>query len=233
MEQKALNLDKVQISINRLKEKRSKIYFFVQDTKNNAKASVRYIYQMALTLKKNGFSPVMVHEKNDYTGVGKWLGENYMAELPHQSVEGQNLEISPEDIIVVPEIFGFILPQVKNLPAMKIVLTQAYSNILETLQPGENWNMFGVTRCITTSLKQKEQIEKIMRGTTYDIIPPVISESFQKSKFPAKTIIGVHTKDQRETINLIKAFYLKYPQYRWVTFRDMRGLSEEIGRAHV
>ena len=43
MEQQAFNLDKVQISINKLREKRSKIYFFVQDTKGNARGSVRYI----------------------------------------------------------------------------------------------------------------------------------------------------------------------------------------------
>lgn len=226
MEQKALNLDKVQISINRLREKRSKVYLFVQDTKGNAKASVRYIYQLGLALKKNGFNPIMVHEKNDYTGVGKWLGEIYMTDLSHQSIENQNLEIGPEDIIIIPEIFGFILPQIKNLPAYKIVLTQSYTNILETLQPGESWNSLGVGRCITTSVKQKEHIEKIMRNIQYDILPPVISNSFQKPKNPAKTIIGVHSRDQRDTINLIKTFYLKYPQYRWITFRDMRGLSE-------
>lgn len=140
MEQKVLNLDKVQISINKLKEKRAKIYFFVQDTKGNAKASVRYIYQMAMSLKTNGFNPIMLHEKNDYVGVGKWLGEKFMTDLPHKSIENQNLEISPEDLIVVPEIFGYVLAQVKNLPAGKIVLSQSYSTILETLQPGENWS---------------------------------------------------------------------------------------------
>lgn len=226
MEQKTLNLDKVQISINRLKEKRSKIYLFVQDTKGNAKASVRYIYQMAMALKNGGFNPIIVHEKSDYVGVGKWLGENYMTEIPHQTIENQNLEISPEDFLVIPEIFGFILAQTKNLPAGKIVLAQSYSAILETLQPGESWSQFGSNKCITTSLKQKEFIEKVMRGTSFDILPPVISEVFQKSKKPAKTIIAVHTRDQRDTINLIKTFYLKYPQYRWITFRDMRGLSE-------
>lgn len=227
MEQKTLNLDKVQISINRLREKRAKVYLFVQDTKGNAKAAVRYVYQMGMALKTAGFNPIMVHEKNDYVGVGKWLGENYMTDLPHQSIEGQNLEVSPEDIIILPEIFGFILPQIKNLPAYKIVLTQAYTNILETLQPGESWSSLGVAKCITTTSKQKEYIDRIMRNVPVEILSPVISDSFQKPKFPAKTIIAVHTRDQRDTINLIKTFYLKYPQYRWLTFRDMRGLSEQ------
>ncbi len=31
---------------------------------------------------------------------------------------------------------------------------------------------------------------------------------------------------KRDAINMIKSFYIKFPQYRWVTFRDMRGLSE-------
>jgi len=226
MEQKVLNLDKVQISINRLKEKKAKIYFFVQDTKGNAKASVRYVYQMAMSLKNNGFNIIILHEKNEYVGVGKWLGEKYMSEIKHQSIENQNLEIAPEDLIVIPEIFGYVLSQVKNLPAGKIVLSQSYSSILETLQPGESWSQFGITKCITTSTKQKEYVNKIMKNVTFDVITPVISECFEKSKFPAKTIVGIHTRDQRDTINLIKTFYLKYPQYRWITFRDMRGLSE-------
>lgn len=28
-------------------------------------------------------------------------------------------------------------------------------------------------------------------------------------------------------MKIIKSFYLKYPQFRWITFRDMRGLSQE------
>jgi glycosyltransferase involved in cell wall biosynthesis len=40
-------------------------------------------------------------------------------------------------------------------------------------------------------------------------------------------IVGIHTKDQSDAINIIKTFYLKFPQYRWFTFRDLRGLSEK------
>jgi glycosyltransferase involved in cell wall biosynthesis len=42
---------------------------------------------------------------------------------------------------------------------------------------------------------------------------------------PPKPIIAVHSREQRDGVNLIKQFYLKFPQYRWVTFRDMRGLT--------
>ena len=220
-------VEKVKLSIQNLRSKKSKVYFFVHDTKGNAKASIKYIYDLALALKNEGFNAIILHEKSDYTGVGSWLGENYMTELTHQTIEGQNLEIAPEDFLVVPEIFSFMMDQVKNLPCGKIVLTQSYAYMLETLQPGQTWNQFGFLKTITTSEIQKEQIAKVMRGQSYDILEPVISDLFVKRELPPLPIIGVHTREQSDTINLIKTFYLRFPQYRWFTFRDLRGLSQE------
>jgi hypothetical protein len=81
-------------------------------------------------------------------------------------------------------------------------------------------------KCITTTNLQKEYIEKVMRQSSFDVIKPYISENFQPKEVPPMPIIGVHTKDQSDAINVIKTFYLKFPQYRWFTFRDLRGLSE-------
>ena len=218
--------EKIKKSIEILRDKKARIYFLVQDTKGNAKASVRFIYQMAKALYDNGYNPIILHEKNDYTGVVAWLEEEYM-NIPHKSIEGQNLEISPEDFLILPEIFGFVMDQVKNLPCGKIVLTQQYAFMLETLQPGQSWNQFGFFKCLTTTETQKGYIEKIMRQSSFDIIKPYISESFSPKELPPMPIVAVHAKEQSDAINLIKAFYLRFPQYRWFTFRDMRGLSEK------
>jgi|688.fasta_scaffold152736_3 hypothetical protein len=219
-------ISKIELSIKNLKEKTSKIFFIVQDTKGNAKASISYIYKLALTLKNSGYNPVILHEKPDYIGVNQWLGEEYMS-LPHRPIEGQNLEIAPEDFLVIPELYGFVMPQVANLPCGKIVLTQAYDHMLETLQPGQTWMQYGFLKCITTSEFQKEYLSNVMRNISYDILTPYISDEFTKPQLPPKPIIGIHSRDQRDTANVIKTFYLKFPQYRWVSFRDMRGLSEK------
>jgi hypothetical protein len=216
--------EKISLSIERIENKENKIFFFVQDTRGNAKASLVYLYDMAYTLHKDGYTVVMLHEKPDYTKIGEWSDLKY-DELTHQSIEGTNLEVTPEDIMVVPEIFGFIMEQIKNLPCGKIVITQAYDHVLETLTPGTSWPQLGFYKCITTSETQKNQIEKLMKRVTVDVISPVISDKFEKQKYPAKPIIAVHTRDQRDGINLIKQFYLKYPQYRFFTFRDLRGVS--------
>ena len=219
-------ISKIEQSIQNLKNKNSRIYFFVQDTKGNARASVRYIYQMAMSLKESGYNSIILHEKPDYTPVSSWLSEKYM-ELPHKAVEGQNLEISPEDTIIVPEIFGYIMAQISNLTCAKIVLNQAYDHIFETLQPGQSWQQLGFTKCITTTEKQKEYIGVTMKGVSIDVIEPYITEVFEPSKYPAKPIVTIHSREQRESINIIKAFYQKFPQFRWISFRDMRALPEE------
>lgn len=218
-------ISKIENSIENLKNKKNKIYFLVQDTKGNAKASVSYIYRVALTLQKNGFSPVILHEKDDYTKVGSWLGEEFDT-IQHQSIQSQNLAVSPEDFIIIPELYGFVMEQITKLPCGKIVLSQTFDYILETLQPGQSWSQFGFYKCITTSEQQKELISSIMRNVSFDVIEPIISNRFTKQDLPAKPIIAINTREQRDTLNIIKMFYLKFPQYRWITFRDMRGLTE-------
>ena len=219
-------ITKLELSIENMKNKKSRIYLIAQDTKGNAKASIAYIYRLALSLLNAGYNPIILHETPDYTGVSEWLGEEYMV-IPHKSIEGQNLEVSPEDLIVIPELYGFVMSQVNNLPCGKIVLCQSYDHMLETLQPGQSWSDLGFLKCITTSNKQKEQIESVMRNVSFDILTPYISNSFKPQTLPAKPIITVHSRDQRDTVNLIKTFYIKFPQYRWVTFRDMRSLTEK------
>jgi hypothetical protein len=220
------NYEKLERSVNNMKEKLSRIYFMVQDTKGNAKASIKYIYHMALTLKNNGYNAIILHEKPEYFGVSSWLGEEYMTKLEHRSIDGTSLEISPDDLIIIPEIYGFIMEQITKLPCGKIVLSQAFDHVFETLQPGQSWPQLGFYKCITTSNKQKELIESVIRNVSVDVIEPFISEEFQKNKFPPKTIVNIHTRDHRDTTNLIKIFYIKFPQYRWITFRDLRGLTE-------
>jgi hypothetical protein len=219
-------ITKLERAIDNLKNKTSKIYLFAQDTKGNAKASVAYIYRMGMALLDGGFNPIILTEKNDYHGVSSWLGEDYMTKLPHQSVEGQNLEIGPEDFVVLPEIYSFIMEQIAKLPCGKIVLSQSYDHVFETLNPGQTWTQFGFLKCITTSEKQKEYLSNVFRHVSFDVIEPLISDEFTKNEKPQKPFIAIHSREHRDSINIIKQFYVKFPQYRWITFKDMRGVTE-------
>jgi hypothetical protein len=147
--------------------------------------------------------------------------------LPHQTIEGENLAISPEDFVVIPELYGHVMEQLKNFPCGKIVLCQAYDYMLETLAPGVTWQQHGFFKCITTSEEQKNYIKDVMKSISIDVINPIIPSVFSKKDKPSKPIISIHTREPRDTAKVIKTFYLKYPQYRWLTFRDMRGIKQE------
>jgi hypothetical protein len=219
-------IKKIEESIENLKNKNARIYFLVQDTKGYPKASIEQIYKMAYTLKEQSYNTIIIHETNDYKGVSEWLDEKYMT-IDHLSIDGQNLPLSPEDFVVIPEIYGHVMDQLKNFPCGKVVLCQAYDHMLETLPPGVSWAQYGFLKCITTSEIQKEYISNIFKGISVDVIDPIISNVFSKKEKPAKPIISIHTREPRDTAKIIKSFYLKYPQYRWVTFRDMRGIKQE------
>jgi len=219
-------IKKIEESIEKLKEKTSRIYLMVQDTKGNAKAGIRFTYQMAMALKNGGYNPIILHESKDYSGVASWMGEEYM-EITHQPIEGENLQIKPEDFVVVPELYGHVMDQIKGLTCGKIVLCQSYDYMLETIQPGMNWASYGFLKGITTNEEQKKFINGIMKNTSLDIITPLIPKEFTNKSIPPKPIISIHTRDQRDTMKIIKSFYLKYPQFRWITFRDMRGLNQQ------
>lgn len=219
-------IQKLEQSIDNLKNKTARIYFLVQDTKGTPKASVRYIYDIALNLKTSGYNTIIIHETADYKGVSSWLDESYM-EIPHQSIDGQNLQISPEDFIVIPELYGHVMEQLKNFTCGKVVLCQSYDYMLETLPPGFSWLNYGFMKCITTSENQKKYISDVFKNLSIDIIEPIIPSDFSKKDKPAKPIISIHTREQRDTAKIIKTFYLKYPQFRWITFRDMRGINQK------
>ena len=218
-------IKRVERAIENLANKSSRIYFLVQDTKGNPKGGVRYIYQMAHSLLKQGFNSIILHETNDYKGVAEWMGEEYM-KIPHTPIEGQELKIAPEDFVIIPELYGHVLEQLSNIASGKIILCQAYDHMLETLAPGANWAQFGFLKCITTTSEQKQYIEGVQRGVSFDIVEPLIPTFFNAKDKPAKPIISIQCREPRDTSKIVKTFYLKYPQFRWITFRDIRGVSQ-------
>jgi len=219
-------LEQLENGLAKLKNKESKIYFLTQDTMGNATASVNTIYEYVKHLKEAGYDAYVLHEKSDYKGVSGWLDEEY-SNLPHANIEGGELKVGPQDFVVIPEVFAHVLEQLMNMPCTKIILSQCYDYILETLQPGFGWSNYNVTKCITTSEVQENYIKSLFPGIETTIIPPTIPDYFTTPEKPKKPIIAIHTRDQRETMKIIKAFYLQNPQFKWLSFKDMRGMSRK------
>jgi hypothetical protein len=218
-------INQINIVLENLKDKNFTLYFFTLDTKGNPTAGVANIYKHVKFLRDLGYEAKILHEKNDYTSVEPWLGKDYSG-IPHVSVENQDLKVTANDFVFIPEIFANVMEQTANLPCKRVVISQAYDYILEMMMPGKRWADYGIKDCITTSEKQAEYVKNLMTGNlkTY-VVPVSIPEFFKPSEKPKKPIIAIYTRDQRDTVKIFKSFYVKYPHLKWFTFRDMRGMS--------
>ena len=218
-------------------------YFFTMDTRGNASAGIANIYEHVKVLTELGYKAYILHEKNDYKlrgdaegpGLADWLGEEY-AELPHASIESQGVQIKAEDFLIVPEIFANVMDQAKKFPCKKIVLSQNYDYLLELLPLGRRWTDYGFNDVITTSQKQGDYISSLFPSTRSTVVPVSIPEYFKPSDKPKIPVIAISAREQGVAAKIAKMFYLQYPLYKWVTFKELRGLSrvqfaEELGKA--
>lgn len=217
---------KLEQSLTKLNDNSFKILVLTQDVKDNPKGSVHYNYQLVKNLIDLGFNASILVEKKDYTSVESWLGSEYSS-LPHTYIEEKELKVGPEDILLIPELFSHVIEQTKTMPCMRIVLCQSYDNIFEVMQPGITWGSLGIYHCITTNREQEAYIKSIFPNVESSVIPYKIPDFFKKNEKPNKPVVAIHTRDHRDTAKIIKTFYVKYPQYKWISFRDMRGMSND------
>ena len=62
-EEKALK--RVQEEIKKIENKKSKVFFFVLDTKGNPSGSLEYIYKLAMIAKNDGYDVGMLYQSID------------------------------------------------------------------------------------------------------------------------------------------------------------------------
>lgn len=240
---KALKLEEI---ITNLKNKDVNFFFFTLDTRGNPTAGVANIYEHVKVLTELGYKAHILHEHDDYKlhkdpkdgsmGLVDWLGEEY-GELSHVSIQAQKFGIKPSDFIIIPEIFANVMNQVKDFPCKKIVLSQSPEYLLELLDIGRRWTVdYGFNDVITTSQKQADYIKRLFPTIKTHIVPVSIPEYFKPSEKPKIPMISILTRNGGDAAKMAKAFYLQYPLYKWVSFKELRGLSrkrfaEELGNS--
>jgi len=211
------------------------LYFFTLDTKGNPTAGIANIYEHVKVLNELGYKACILHEKNDYklkgdedgNGIAEWLGEEY-TKLPHVSIESGDLNITPIDYVIIPEIFSNIMDQVKGFPCKKIVFSQSYDYLLELLPIGKRWNVdYGFNDVITTSVKQAKYLSNLFPSINTHVVPVSIPSYFKDSELPKTPVISMLTRNHGDAAKIAKSFYLQYPMYKWVTFKELRGLPRK------
>ncbi len=218
------NIEKLESSLSKLTSNEYTIYFLTYDTRNNARASVKHIYDMALTLKENGKNVKILVEDKTYTGVQGWLGDKYDS-LEVVTIKDDRVEIKIEDVIVVPEYYSNVLENLANIKCVKVMLIQQKEYMFETLPIGSRWSDYGFDKVITTTESSKNYIEDYFKESIVYIVPPMIGENFKPSENTAKPTIAISCRDRSINKKIISEFYLKHPHLRWINFRDMNQMT--------
>ena len=227
-EEKALK--RVQAEIKKIEKKENNVFFFILDTKGNPSGSLEYIYKLAMIAKNDGYKVAMLYQSADkddkFVGVKDWLGEDY-ANIPHYDIANDDVEITPSDILFIPEIFANVMNQTKKLPCKRIAILQNYDYLVEQMPFAAQWGDFGILDAITNTEHNAELLKDIFPYVKTKVITPYIDKMFGTTIKPKKMIVNVVASDQEDINRIIKPFYWKYPSFKWVSFRDLRGFSKE------
>lgn len=243
---------RIENEISKLQNKENTLFFFTIDSKNVPSGSIVYTYDLALSMSKLGYNVTMLYQLENelsprdirkmkskgtydpmheqvFCGVGDWLGQEY-AELPHVNISRQgSWQVSPSDILFIPEAFSSLMSQtyVHKIPCQRYVLLQNFDYVTDFIPLGTQWVNFGIRDCIATTEHQANLIKDVMPYVKTRVINPYIPDYFRKPVEPKKLIVNIISKKQSDVNKLMKTFYWKYPVYKFISFKDLRGMNRE------
>jgi hypothetical protein len=219
LENNDLNKEKITVltkAVARLEAKESKFIFCVPDSAGPS-ASVYELYTHANVLKNMGYNVTMMTESSDLKAP-EWI-EPSLTDIKHVLITDSKINVSPDDFMIIPEVFTNIMEQTKNLPCKKICLLQSFDYMLNGLIPGTDFELFGINDVITTSETLRTMLNTFYgekyKVETYDIGIP---DYFKPSEMPQKPVISIVGRNSNDISKVIKLFFSKYPHLKWVTF---------------
>ena len=219
-----MNKEKIELMKKRIEEEIQKIdnkdfslYFYVIDSKGTPSGSLSYIYDIAYGLQQMGYKVGMLHSEEDFVGVGEWMGDKY-AGLPHYNVDKKSVDVSPSDLLFIPEIYANVMSATKKLPCQRIAIFQGFDKLTEFIPFGATWSDLGIKKAITTSDTNVLMLKKFFPYTSVDVITPKLSEEFFKTDETKKLIVNVVTRNSSDINKIVKPFFWQYPMYQWVAF---------------
>jgi hypothetical protein len=219
------NIEKIGKIISNIENKNSKFYFFIPNIQT-PNSTMYQIYWNATVVKEMGYESIILTE-SDSEYVKPYFVDSDLMNMKHTTVSNK-ISISPEDFLVIPEIFTNVMEQLKNFNCEKVVLLQSIDYALNALTPGVQWSDFGITKVITVSEELKNIVHDFF-GEYYNIrkYDIGISDLFKNTNSLKKPIISFVSRNGNDITDVIKLFYLKYPHFRFITFQELSGLDRE------
>ena len=142
--------------------------------------------------------------------------------------------LNQKDFLIIPEGFPDMMQKTMQIPCKRIVFAQSWFYVLNSMQPGEKWQHFGIQDVISVSDAITEYINSVMPGlkikdfkqgidrNTFKV-PEKVSDKMPMVAFSASR----GPENKLKTYNIIKTFYAFYPHLKWIRFQELEGLDRE------
>ena len=213
--------------LEKIKNKSFNVYFFTVDTKGTPSGYISYIYNTARELINLGYNVHMLHQEEDFIGVTSWMGEEF-AQIPHHNIEKEKIALSVSDVLFIPELFSNIMNTTQKVPCKRVVILQNFDYLTQIIPAGISWMNYGIKDCISTTTELGNKVKSVFPFVNNRVVSPLVDETlFNEPIEPKKLIINIVAKEQTDVNNIVKPFFWKYPMYRWVAFRELKGLTRK------
>jgi len=161
------------------------------------------------------------------------LGDKTITFNDGTSTLAQNLKLSGEDYLFIPEGFPDIMKKTMNTSCKRIVLAQSWFYILNALGH-ERWQDFGISDVVAISDSIIEYLNAVMPGLNIRKLNQGIDrETFKvpekkTNKYPMVGYLSTRGPENRlKVMNIIKMFQRLYPHLRFIRFIDLQSNTRE------
>ena len=173
---------------------------------------VKVIYSHVSHLVKNGYPAFVLHNRRGFKL--PWLE----CDVPILYAE-DNLQISPNDIVVIPEDHKAALNVFRNIQVRKFVFCQNHYYIFKGLQNGDSWQDYGVSKVFCCSDIISKFICKVFSYSEVPVIHNAIQLDLFKPRDKKLQIAYMPRKTPGELEfirNLFKRLYKQYDNIPWI-----------------
>lgn len=221
-------VEHIEKELKKFDDKAFNVYFYVIDTKGVPSGSLLYIYKVAYELHSLGYNVTMLHNENEFVGISQWADSKY-SELPHSKVSDRQVTLSASDFLIIPEIYTDIMSQTRDIPCKRVMLVQNFDYLTKIIPVGVHPYEYGITDAIVNTKTTEKLIKNNLPMIKTHVLSPGISDTlFRKNDKPKKMIVNFVVKNGDDASRVVKPFFWKYPQLKWVTFAQLSNLPQEI-----
>ena len=228
-------IEKLNEILNNINSNSYNVYLYVPSIPDTVYSmAVEEIYRICFFLRKNNYNAFLItgeDEKEPEFKIPVFIPEE-LRSLPHLSPRKDNINVSVNDVLIVPEFFVNVMHQISDakIQCEKIVLCQSQAYMLDSLPPNHTWAAWGFNTILTTSEELKNFIQRNSR-VSYNIenYKIGIPDYFKSSKIK-KPIIMYFSRNDSDIKRLSKIFFMKYPELSWVLFERVQGSEPFITR---